>query len=210
MDDAREGGERTAGGGAAPVLADIGPDMEVQQMVEQVEAERKAREAAEGRGVQVVEYTPHAEVPRVGSRARLVVAILLMFIMIIPALYFVAIPRADAELVIEYNEGVVGGINVDARIENSGTRTLEDVKVTILVQNSTDVRMAEPSQFTGQVSAHNNQGMDAISFNGDQWDTYHIFVEYSFDCAGQTYHGTEHFITKGEGMNKWYHLDMTG
>ncbi len=193
----------------APMISGIGPDLEVQQMVEEEERKRKAKEAAEGKGVKVVEYTPNAGGPKVRATARTALIILILAMILVPLLYFVAIPRADAELIIEYNEGLVGGINVDARIDNKGTRTMEDVTITILVQNSTDVRMSDPSHFIGRVSAHNWQGMNAISFTGDQWDTYHIFVEYSFDCAGRTYNGSEHIVTEGQGMNKWYYLDMT-
>lgn len=139
----------------------------------------------------------------------MVVLLVVLIIILVPVLYLVAIPRADAELVIEYHEGLVGGIDVDARIENHGTRELSDVVVTIIVQNSTDVRMAEPSTFEGSVPAHDRAGMEAISFNGDQWDVYHIFVEYSFECAGRTFQGTEHIRTEGDGMNLWFHADMT-
>lgn len=192
----------------APIVAGLGPDLEVQQMVEEEEMKRKRRETAEGRGGQVVVYDPGTGVT-VGRTRRIVVLIFVLAIILIPVLYLVAIPRADAELIVQYNEGVMGGINVDARIANEGTRTMEDVTITILVQNSTDVRMADPTAFEGRVSAHNEASMDAISFSASQWETYHIFVEYTFDCAGKTYHGSEHYVTEGEGMNMWFYLDMT-
>jgi len=125
-------------------------------------------------------------------------------IIIISTLYFFAIPRCDAELIIRYNEGLVGGINVDARLENHGTRDMENVRVTILVQNSSDVRMADPMVFVGMVPAHGQKGLEAISFSGDQWDTYHIFVEWSFTCAGTSYSGSEHYSTEDLAMNQWF------
>ncbi len=192
----------------APIVAGVGLDPEVQQMVEEEETKRKRQETAEGRGGQVVVYDPGTG-PTVGRIRRIVIIIFILAIILIPVLYLVAIPRADAELIIKYNEGIMGGINVDARIDNHGTRTMTDVTVTILVQDSTDVRMADPTVFDGRVSAHNEAPMDAISFSASQWETYHIFVEYTFDCAGKTYQGSEHYVTEGEGMNMWFYLDMT-
>ena len=194
--------------GVASIIAGVGPDLEVQQMVEEEEMKRKRRESAEGRGAQVVVYDPGTGA-RVGRTRRLVILMFILAMILIPVLYLVAIPRADAELIVQYNEGIVGGINVDARIDNVGTRTMTDVTITILVQNSTDVRMADPTVFEGRVSAHNEASMDAISFSGSQWETYHIFIEYTFDCAGKTYNGSEHYVTEGEGMNMWFYLDMT-
>ena len=192
----------------APIIAGVGPDLEVQQMLEEEEMKRMRRETADGKGGQVVIYDPGTDV-RVGRTRRIVILIFVLAIILIPVLYLVAIPRADAELIVQYNEGIVGGINVDAHINNDGTRTMSDVVITILVQNSTDIRMAEPTVFDGRVSAHNEASMDAISFSASQWETYHIFVEYTFDCAGTTYHGSEHYVTEGEGMNMWFYLDMT-
>ena len=198
----------TAADEIAPIIAGVGPDLEVQQMVEEEEMKRKRRESAEGKGGHVVVYDPGTG-PAVGKIRRIVIIIFILAIILIPVLDLVAIPRADAELIVKYNEGIVGGINVDANIDNHGTRTMSDVTITILVQNSTDVRMADPMVFEGQVSAHNWAPMDAISFSASQWDTYHIFVEYTFDCAGKTYQGSEHYVTEGEGMNMWFYLDMT-
>jgi len=192
----------------APLIAGVGPDLDVQQMVEEEEMKRKRRETAEGKGTQVVVYDPGTG-SNVGRTGRIILLIFILAIILIPALYFMAIPRADAELIVQYNEGVMGGINVDARITNHGTRTMSDVTITILVQNSTDVRMAEPTVFDGRVSAYNDAPMDAISFSASQWETYHIFVEYAFDCAGKTYEGSEHYVTEGEAMNMWFYLDMT-
>ncbi len=200
--------EAAVAGDIAPIVSGMGPDLEVQQMVEEEEMKRKRQESAEGKGGHVVVYDPGTG-SMVGSTGRIVMIIFLLAIILIPVLYLVAIPRADAELIIQYNEGVMGGINVDARIDNHGTRTMSDVAITILVQNSTDIRMADPTIFDGQVSAHNEAPMDAISFSASQWETYHIFVEYTFDCAGTTYHGSEHYVTEGEGMNMWFYLDMT-
>ena len=200
----------TAADDIVPDIAGLGPglDPEVQQMVEEEEMKRKRRETADGKGGRVVVYDPGTG-SMVGRTSRIVLLIFILAIILIPVLYLVAIPRADAELVVQYNEGIMGGINVDAHINNHGTRTMSDITITILVQNSTDVRMADPTVFEGQVSAHNWAPMDAISFSASQWETYHIFVEYAFDCAGKTYQGSEHYVTEGEGMHMWFYLAMT-
>ncbi len=189
------------------MVAGMEPDQEVQEWLEDEERKRKDREAAEGKGIKVVEYTPPST--EVGTWGKRVFAIVVLAIIIIPLLWFVVIPRADAELVIRYHEGVVGGISVDARIENHGTRSMNDVNLTILVQDSSDTRMADPRVYEGIVSAHGEAPLDTISFTGDQWDTYHIFFEWSFECAGRTYQGSEHYDTKGTEMNMWFHHDMT-
>ncbi len=190
-----------------PMVAGMQPDQEVQEWLEEEEAKRRAREEAAGKGVPVVTYTPAGnEMSNWGKR---VFAIVVLAIILVPLMWFVVIPRADAELVVQYHEGVVGGISVDARIENHGTRAMNDVQVRITVQDSSDTRMAEPTTFEGIVSAHGEAPMDAIAFTGDQWDTYHIFVEWSFECAGDNYDGSEHYDTNGTQMNIWWHQELT-
>jgi hypothetical protein len=189
------------------MVAGMEPDLEVQEWLEEEEAKRRAKEEAEGKGETVVIYDPGtSEVPGWGRR---VLVIVVLAIVLVPLLWFVVIPRADAELVIQYHEGAVGGISVDARIENHGTRSMNDVQLRITVQDSGDIRMAEPATFEGIVSAHGEAPMEAIAFTGDQWETYHIFVEWSFECAGDTFTGTEHYDTEGTEMNVWFHHDLT-
>lgn len=193
--------------GIAPMVAGMEPDKEVQQWLEEEEEKRKAREEAEGKGVKAVVYDPGTkEVTAWGKR---VFAIVVLAIILVPLMWFVVVPRADAEMVIQYHEGVVGGISVDARIENHGTRAMNDLQVQITVQDSEDTRMADPARFEGTVGAHSEAPMDAITFSGDQWDTYHIFVEWSFECAGRNYSGSESYDTKGTEMNIWFHHDLT-
>lgn len=193
--------------GDSPMVAGMEPDREVQQWLEEEEEKRKAREEAEGKGVKAVVYDPG--VKEVGSWGKRVMIVVVLAVVLIPLMWYVAIPRADAELVIQYHEGVIGGISVDARIENHGTRAMNDLQVQITVQDSSDTRMADPARFEGVVGAHTDAPMDAITFTGDQWDTYHIFIEWSFECAGRNYDGSESYDTEGTAMNIWFHHDLT-
>jgi hypothetical protein len=190
-----------------PMVAGMEPDKEVQQWLEDTEDERKAREAADGKGVTGIEYTPGTT--EVGQWGKRIFIIVVLAIILIPLFWFFVIPRADAELVVQYREGIMGGISVDGRIENHGTRGMTDVQIIITVQDSGDTRMAEPSTFDGLVGAHSDEPMEAISFTADQWDTYHIFIEWSFKCAGKNYSGTESYDTEGNEMNMWFHHDLT-
>jgi hypothetical protein len=190
-----------------PMVAGLEPDKDVQRWLEEEEDKRKAREAAEGKGVKGVEYTPgKVEMGKTGKRVFIIVV---LAIILVPIFWFVVVPRADAELVIQYHEGVMGGIAVDARIENHGTRAMTEVTISITVQDSSDTRMAEPEVFEGMVPAHGDEPMDAVAFTGDQWDTYHIFVEWSFECAGDRYTGSETYNTEGDAMNQWFVQVMT-
>lgn len=171
-----------------------------------MEAERKRAEEAAGKPIPAVEYAPY---PIKTPPVTLVAVVVVVVILVIAALYLLAIPRADAELVIQYNEGLMGGINVDARVENHGTRDIEGLVVTIMVQNSTDTPMAETYTFEGQVPSHGRTSLEAISFQGDQWDTYHIFIQWTFKCAGKDYAGSEHLSTEGEAMNQWFTVAIT-
>ncbi len=190
-----------------PMIAGMEPDKDVQKWLEDEEDKRKARDEAEGKGVKGVVYTPGTR--EVGIQSKRIFAIIILALILVPLLWFIVIPRADAELVIQYREGVTGGISVDARIENHGTRSMNDMQMNILVQDSGDTRMAEPTTFQGIVAAHGEAPLEAISFNGNQWDTYHIFIEWSFECAGGTYSGSEHYDTNGTEMNMWFKHDLT-
>ena len=188
-----------------PEVGPDGRDLALERLVAEQEEERKRLEEEAGKPVKAVVYTPGKPKP---VPWRLVGVAIVLAIIIVATLYYFAIPRCDADLVIRYNEGLVGGINVDARLENHGTRDMDNVKVTILVQNNTDVPMADIEIFEGSVPAHGQKGMEAISFTGDQWDTFHIFVEWSFTCAGDTYTGSEHYSTEGEAMNQWFTKEL--
>ena len=191
-----------------PTEPEVGPDgrdLALERLVADQEEERKRLEEEAGTPVKAVVYTPGRPRP---VPWRLVGVAIVLTIVIVATLYLFAIPRCDADLVIRYNEGLVGGINVDARLENHGTREMDNVMVTILVQNSTDVRMADLAIFEGSVPAHGQKGLEAISFTGDQWDTFHIFVEWSFTCAGSTYTGSEHYSTEGDAMNQWFTKEL--
>ena len=190
-----------------PMVAGMEPDKEVQHWLENEEDRRKARAEAEGKGIKGVEYTPGTK--EVDIWSKWIFAIIILALILVPLLWFIVIPRADAELVIQYREGVTGGISVDARIENHGTRSMNDMQLSILVQDSGDTRMAEPTTFQGIVGAHGEAPIEAIAFTGNQWDTYHIFIEWSFECAGRTYSGSEHYDTNGTEMNMWFKHDLT-
>jgi len=189
------------------MVAGMEPDKEIQQMLVDEEDRRKARAEADGKGVKGIEYTPGTK--EVGIWSKRIFAIIILVLILVPLLWFIVIPRANAELVIQYREGVTGGISVDARIENHGTRSMTDMQLNILVQDSGDTRMAEPTTFQGSVSAHGEAPLEAVSFNGNQWDTYHIFIEWSFECASRTYSGSEHYDTNGTEMNMWFKHDLT-
>jgi len=167
------------------------------------EAARKRAEEEAGKGLEGVLYTPGPQVPR--RRVWLVVAVI---VIIACAVWFYGIPRTDAELVVRYNEGLLGGVNVDARIENHGTRALDALTVTVAVQDSTDTPVAETYEWDGRVAAHSDAGLEAVHFQGDQWMTYDIFVSWEFDSAGQHYMGTEHLVTSGDAMNLWFTVQM--
>jgi hypothetical protein len=206
LEDVLEGGAEGDKDGPYTSVDEIADVRDVELEIELAEEEAAIRRADEeaGKAVEAVVYTPAPKLPWPKIAAVLVVAIILLL-----SVYFFLWPRADAELVIRYNEGLVSGINVDARLENHGTRPLEGVIITITVQNSTDVQMADPYTYEGSVPSYGQASLDAITFSGDQWDTYHIFVSWNLTCAGDSYQGSEHYNTEGDTMNIWYSLDLT-
>jgi hypothetical protein len=194
-----EDGTPLPAGDRKPIFVLDGRDVELEQELAAEEGERKRAERDAGMPVEGVEYVPSPEVPKWRIAATVVVALLVVLV-----LYYLVVPRASADVVIRYNEGLLGGINVDARIENHGTRAIEAATITITVQNSTDSPVGGPARFDGRVGAHSKASMDAISFKGDQWETYHIFVSWDFDCAGKHYSGSDYFSTGGDEMNVWF------
>jgi len=207
VDGAGPGPDATVEGADVERTPDTGltaRDTGLEEDLAAAEADRKRAEREEGRAVEGVEYVPAPEVPRY----RVVGAIVLAIIIVL-ALYYMVVPRADADLVLQYNEGLLGGVNVDGRLENHGTRGIEGAVITINVQNSTDSPVGDTETFEGSLGAHSTTSLEAISFRGDQWETYHIFVSWEFDCAGKHYSGTSHLSTPGEEMNVWFTIEMT-
>ncbi len=186
-----------------PLEVFAGRDVELENELAAAEAERLRAETDEDRPVESVVYTPHAEVPR-----RRLALVLVVVTVIVVAVWFWGVPRNDAELVVQYNEGLLGGINVDARVENHGTRSLDSLVITISVQDSSDTPVTESYTWTGSVASHSRAGVDAVSFQGDQWETYHIFVSWEYDSGGRHYQGSDYLSTEGDAMNMWFSVEM--
>jgi len=198
-----DGAAAAAEAGRTPDTGLTARDTALEEDLAAAEADRRRAEREAGRPKEGVEYVPAPEVPRSRVAAAIVVAIVIVL-----ALYYLAVPRADAELVVQYNEGLLGGVSVDARVENHGTRGLEGAVIVINVQNSTDAPVGETETFEGSVGAHSTASLGAVSFRGDQWETYHIFISWEFDCAGKHYSGTSHLSTPGEDMNVWFTVNL--
>lgn len=195
--------DRDRGRRGAPLEVFASRDIELEDELAAAEAERRRTESEEDRPVESVVYTPHGDVPR-----RRLALVLLVVAIIVVAVWFWGVPRNDAELVVQYNEGMLGGINVDARVENHGTRSLDSLVVTISVQDSTDTPVTESYTWTGSVAAHSRAGVEAITFQGDQWETYHIFVSWEYDSGGRHYQGSDYLSTEGDAMNMWFSVEM--
>jgi hypothetical protein len=197
------GRERERATRGAPLEVFASRDLELENELAIVEAERRRADAEQDRPIGGVVYTPRPDVPR----RRLAVLVIVVAVIVV-AVWFWGVPRNDAELVVQYNEGVLGGINVDARVENHGTRSLDALVITISVQDSSDTPVTESYTWTGSVAPHSRAGVDAVSFQGDQWETYHIFVSWEYDSDGRHYQGSDYLSTEGDAMNVWFSVEM--
>jgi len=128
-------------------------------------------------------------------------AVIVAVLVVIAVLWFYVIPRTELVVTTAYHEGSTNAININVKLENSGTVDIVEIRYEIVVRNDTHAFIDE----TGNISQISPGGSRQIKtyFFGDQFETYDIHVNLSFESKGTVF--TEEFThTNGRYMNeKW-------
>jgi len=128
-----------------------------------------------------------------------VAAVVIAILVVIAVLWMYVIPRTELTVTTAYREGSLNAINVNVKLENTGTEDIRDIRWEIEVRNGTQSFIDE----SGNISKISPGGSKQISthFFGDQWETYDIHVNLSFESKGTVF--TEEFTHSNGGyMNE--------
>ncbi|MEM4728238.1 MAG: hypothetical protein QXH42_00550 [Thermoplasmata archaeon] len=137
------------------------------------------------------------------KRRRRAVALVALLIVLPPLLYFVVIPRTELKVRVFYNEGVLNRINIDPELRNAGTLALERVILRVEVVDSKDSEMGEREYRVSSVPAFAPpHRLDALTFRGDQYDSYTIIITIEFVAGGKCFKARWSHTTGEPWMNQ--------
>ena len=141
------------------------------------------------------------------------VIVIVVIILVANALYMFIIPRVNLEIITLYNEGIGGGgtggmININTKLKNSGTVSIEDIDITIIVMNETNVQRDE-LESTGITLSPSEDHELKLNFIGNHYLTYFIFVDVTFYASGDEYTKSYSYKTYEDPMNIKFEDDVS-
>jgi hypothetical protein len=141
------------------------------------------------------------------------VIVIVVIILVANALYMFIIPRVNLEIVTLYNEGIGGGgtggmININTKLKNSGTVSIEDIEITITVMNETNVQRGDLESTGITLDPSEDQELK-LNFIGNHYLTYFIFVDIIFYASGDEYTKSYSYKTYEDPMNIKFEDDIS-
>ncbi len=131
----------------------------------------------------------------------IIAAVAVAVLVVVAALWFYVIPRTELQVTTVYREGSLNVININVKLENTGTENIEKIIWEIEVRNDTRSFIDE----TGNISDIRPGGSKQIAtyFFGDQWETYEIFVNLSFESKGTVFSEEIRHVNGGYMNQRW-------
>ncbi|UCH88490.1 MAG: hypothetical protein JSV49_09555 [Thermoplasmata archaeon] len=130
--------------------------------------------------------------------------------------YYFVWPRVEMELITAYHESTGaassgGFINVNTQLKNVGTKTLEDVNVTIVViETDSGEQAASATESYYNIDRGEKEEM-RIEYMGDHYKAYTIELNIEFQSDGNSY--TQEFIyniEEDDAMNLYFNDNIKG
>ena len=137
---------------------------------------------------------PEEKIPKeredVRRFAMKILIIIVVACVIIALSYHFIIPRLELKVITQYREASGLAINLDSKIENEGTLSINQYTMNITILNSSDVEVAKGDYFLANLDAHSSHNFNNIYFFGDQYESYKIMINISFESSGKDYSKT--------------------
>lgn len=118
------------------------------------------------------------------KKRRVVVLAVVLLVIALPAGWYAVTPRAQATLLLHYNESLLNTINIDGKLRNTGTGELSNLRVNISVLNPDDNREATAEEEAGSLPSFGQWVFHGLRFNGDQTAGYTLLVKVTFAGEG--------------------------
>ena len=141
-----------------------------------------------------------------GKRAVITLVIMIILIIILAqVLYYYVIPRVTIDARTVYHEATGGGgtgglINVNSKIENSGTVEARDFQVSVSVYNSTR-KLLTNSTYTKSILSPGQSHEVKLSAQGNCYEDFYIIVEIQIQTSGDDYYEKYNYKTYEDAMN---------
>ncbi|UCE74305.1 MAG: hypothetical protein JSV56_01000 [Methanomassiliicoccales archaeon] len=137
------------------------------------------------------------------KRTSLILITLIIVICIIIALsYNFIIPRIELNVITRYRESTGLSINLDSKVNNEGTLSIQYFTMNITITNSSDILVAKGDYFIADLDAHSSHNLDNIHFFGDQYEPYRITIKVNFEAEGKDYsENYEHTVSESMYIN---------
>lgn len=119
-----------------------------------------------------------------------ILIIVVIACVIIALSYHYIIPRLELKVITQYREASALAINLDSKIENEGTLSIDQFTMNITIMNSSGGVVAKGDYFLANLDAHSSHNFDNIYFFGDQYEPYKIMINISFESSGKDYSKT--------------------
>ena len=131
-------------------------------------------------------------------------------------LYYYIIPRVEVELITVYHEGAGGAssggfINVNTKVQNTGTKTLEDVNVTLKITKYNSEKTEAKTEVTYYNIGRGENREPKLDFMGDHYEPYTITLKIQFTASGNNYEKEFTYeVEKDSAMNLIFEDSING
>jgi hypothetical protein len=132
--------------------------------------------------------------PKVKGKRAVYFGLVVIAIIILASmgLYSYVLPRVDVELVTVYHEstgGVAssGSININTQIRNEGTKTIEDLNMSIIISDPDTGEIKQQLSDSFLKISRGDKEEPRMEFFGDHYEPYKITILVSFKSSGKAY-----------------------
>jgi hypothetical protein len=138
--------------------------------------------------------------PRERKDIKRIVAVIMVIVIVILlvlalSIHFI-IPRIDLKLITVYKESTGLVVNLDSKVQNEGTLSIQHLKLNITVYNSTVGVVAKARYNLSDLEAHSSHSFDNVYFFGDQYENYHLVITVQFESEGNAFTEVYHHDVK--------------
>ncbi len=106
-------------------------------------------------------------------------AVIIVAVLLVLLCYSYFLPRTEVEIDTVYHSSY-SGLFVQSKISNTGTKEITDLKVKLVVWNSTDLLQSD-IHYPGVLNAKQSVKLPVLIFDGPHADSYELIISMEFN-----------------------------
>ena len=106
-------------------------------------------------------------------------AVIIVAVLLVLLCYSYFLPRTEVEIDTVYHSSY-SGLFVQSKISNTGTKEITDLKVKLVVWNSTDLLQSD-IHYPGVLNAKQSVKLPVLIFDGPHADSYELVISMEFN-----------------------------